>query len=106
MTFTDSAIRLAQQYENVYLEPGALGATRAAKLLDDFVVRLKKGNVLHKVIYGSDGVQFPGYVRKHLQNYVNAMLRNGYTTDEIEMVVSKNFARVFNVTLPAEPLAE
>ncbi len=103
LTYTDSAIRLAQQYDNVYMEPGALGATRAENLIDDFVVRLKEGNVLHKVIYGSDGPQFPGYVQSHLENYVAAMQRNGYTADEMEMVLSGNFARVFGIELP--PLA-
>lgn len=101
LTFVDSAIRLAQQYDNVYMEPGALGATRAENLIDDFVVRLKEANVLHKVIYGSDGVQFPGYVRTHLENYVAAMQRNGYTEDEMAMVLSGNFARVFGIEVPA-----
>jgi predicted TIM-barrel fold metal-dependent hydrolase len=100
LTYTDSAIRLAQQYDNVYMEPGAMGATRAEALIDDFVVRLKEGNVLHKVIYGSDGVQFPGYVTSHLENYIAAMQRNDYTADEIEMVLSGNFGRVFNIELP------
>jgi predicted TIM-barrel fold metal-dependent hydrolase len=100
LTYTDSAIRLAQQYDNVYMEPGALGATRAEALIDDFVVRLKEGNVLHKVIYGSDGVQFPGYVTSHLENYIAAMQRNGYTAEEMEMVLAGNFARVFNIELP------
>jgi len=67
------------------------------------VVRLKEGNVLHKVIYGSDGPQFPGYVQAHLDNYVAAMQRNGYTADEMKMVLSGNFARVFGIELP--PLA-
>jgi len=106
LTFTDSAIKLAKEYDNVYIEPGALGATRGAHLVDDFVTRIKKAGVIDKVIYGSDGVQFPGYVRKHLQNYVNAMLRNGYTTDEIATVLYENFEKVFNVKMPTAPVEE
>ncbi len=100
LTFVDSAVRLAQQYDNVYLEPGALGAERGAEVIDDFVQRMKNGNVLHKVIYGSDGVQFPGYVKSHLENYVAAMVRNGYTTEEMQMVLSGNFAKVFAIEIP------
>ena len=64
-------------------------------MIDDFVTRLKEANVLDKVIYGSDGVQLPGYLEEHLHNYVEAMKRNGYTNDEMRKVLSGNFIRVF-----------
>lgn len=104
LTYTDSAIRLAQKYANVYIEPGALGATRAENLVDDYVQRVKDAGVLDKVIYGSDGVQFPGYLKQHLTNYAAAMIRNDYSTDEMRMVLADNFSRVFNIDLP-EPSA-
>lgn len=97
LTYVDSAIYMAATYDNVYLEPGALGAERGENLIDDFVTRLKDGNVLHKVIYGSDGVQFPGYLKSHLENYVAAMERNGYTTEEMRQVLSGNFIKVFGI---------
>ncbi len=100
LTYVNSAIRLAQTYPNVYLEPGAMGAERAEKVIDDFVVRLKEGNVLHKVIYGSDGVQFPGYLKSHLENYVAAMERNGYSNADMTQVLSGNFSRVFEIEIP------
>jgi predicted TIM-barrel fold metal-dependent hydrolase len=103
LTYTDSAVYLAQTYANVYMEPGALGAERAAELIDDFVMRMKNGGVLHKVIYGSDGVQFPGYLKSHLENYVAAMQRNDYTADEMSMVLAGNFARVFGMDIPGLP---
>ncbi len=107
LTFVDSAIALAVKYDNVYLEPGALGAERGALVIDDFVTRLKDANVLHKVIYGSDGVQMPGYVKEHLHNYVEAMKRNGYTNDEMRQVLSENFIRVFGgLGVPANPIAD
>ena len=74
-----------------------MGAERAAHVLPDFVQRIKKGNVIGKMIYGSDGPQFPGYLRKHLENYVTAMQDAGYTTEEMRMVLSDNFSRVFNM---------
>jgi predicted TIM-barrel fold metal-dependent hydrolase len=97
LTYVDSAIYMAMQYDNVYLEPGALGADRGEDVIDDFVVRLKQGGVLNKVIYGSDGVQFPGYLKSHLENYVAAMQRNGYTPAEMRMVLSGNFIKVFGI---------
>jgi predicted TIM-barrel fold metal-dependent hydrolase len=100
LTYVDSAIYMAATYDNVYLEPGALGADRGEHIIDDFVTRLKEGNVLHKVIYGSDGVQFPGYLASHLESYVAAMKRNNYTVDEMHQVLSGNFSRVFGIYPP------
>jgi len=100
LTYTDSAIYLAKRYANVYVEPGALGADRAEKVVDDFVIRLKDAGVIDKVIYGSDGVQFPGYLKSHLENYVAAMVRNGYTAEEMRLVLAGNFSRVFGITVP------
>ncbi|TDJ45116.1 MAG: amidohydrolase [Gammaproteobacteria bacterium] len=102
LTYVDSAIYMAATYDNVYLEPGALGADRGEHVIDDFVTRLKQGNVLHKVIYGSDGVQFPGYLASHLENYVAAMKRNNYTADEMRQVLSGNFSRVFGIYPPGQ----
>lgn len=97
LSFTDSAIALARQYSNVYLEPGALGAERADGLRADFLRRIKAGGVVDKMIYGSDGPQFPGYVKSHLQAYVTGMQKEGYTADEMEQVLSGNFLRVFGL---------
>lgn len=97
LTYTDSAIALAQRYSNVYLEPGALGAERADKLRADFLQRIKTGGVIDKMIYGSDGPQFPGYVKSHLQAFVDGMQEVGYTSKEIEQVLSVNFLRVFGL---------
>jgi len=97
LTYVDACIDLAQRYDNVYMEPGALGAKRAEKVLADFVGRIKKGNVAHKLIYGSDGPQFPGYVASHLDAFVAAMQAAGFTVDEMRMVLADNFSRVFDM---------
>jgi predicted TIM-barrel fold metal-dependent hydrolase len=65
--------------------------------LPDFVQRIKKGKVIDKLIYGSDGPQFPGYLRGHLEAFVGAMQDAGYTTDEMRMILSDNFSRVFDM---------
>jgi predicted TIM-barrel fold metal-dependent hydrolase len=102
LTYVDSAIYMALKYDNVYLEPGALGADRGEDIVDDFVKRLKDANVLDKVIYGSDGVQFPGYLESHLENYIAAMERNGYTADDMRKVLSGNFIKVFGLGDPSQ----
>ncbi len=97
LTFTDSAIALARKYVNVYMEPGAIGAERADAVRLDFMKRVKAGGVIDKMIYGSDGPQFPGYVGSHLAAFVAGMEEAGYTPAEMEQVLSGNFLRVFNL---------
>jgi predicted TIM-barrel fold metal-dependent hydrolase len=97
LTYVDACIDLATRYDNVYMEPGALGAERAAEVLPDFVARIKAADMAHKLIYGSDGPQFPGYIRSHLENFVAAMAEAGYTTDEMRLILSDNFSRVFGL---------
>jgi predicted TIM-barrel fold metal-dependent hydrolase len=98
LTYTDACIDLAIRYENVFMEPGALGAERAAEVLPDFVTRIKNAGVTHKLIYGSDGPQFPGYIGKHLQAFVVAMQDADYTADEMRMILAGNFYRVFGIS--------
>ncbi|MEZ5566679.1 MAG: amidohydrolase family protein [Gammaproteobacteria bacterium] len=58
LTDVDTCIDLAKRYENVYLEPGALGAKRAAPLLADYLQRIKRAGLASKLIYGSTGRSF------------------------------------------------
>ena len=97
LTYVDACIDLAQRYDNVYMEPGALGARRAEEVVDDFVARIKAGGVIDRLIYGSDGPQVPGYVGRHLEAFVAAMERADYTADEMRIVLSGNFSRVLGV---------
>jgi len=97
LTYTDSALALAQRYPNVYFEPGAVGADRADEVRGDFVRRVKAAGVIGKMIYGSDGPQFPGYVASHLEVFVGAMREAGYSAGEMEQALSGNFLRVFGL---------
>lgn len=98
LTYTDACIDLALRYENVFMEPGALGAERAAEVLPDFVRRIKAAGVTHKLIYGSDGPQFPGYIARHLEAFVAAMKDADYSVDEMRRILSGNFDRVFGIS--------
>jgi hypothetical protein len=40
--------------------------------MDEFVRRVKEAGLANKMIYGSDGAQFPGYVNRHLEHFVAA----------------------------------
>jgi predicted TIM-barrel fold metal-dependent hydrolase len=97
LTYLDACIDLAQRYENVYMEPGALGAERAAEVLPDFMKRIKAGGVTRKLIYGSDGPQFPGYTASHLEAFVTAMRDADYTVEEMRMILADNFSHVFGL---------
>ena len=97
LTYVDACIDLATRYENVYMEPGALGADRAAEVLPDFVTRIKRAGLAHKLIYGSDGPQFPGYIGKHLEAFVAAMQAAGYTVDEMRLILADNFSRIMGL---------
>lgn len=97
LTYVDKCIELASRYDNVYMEPGALGARRAAEVLPDFLQRIKAAGVADKLIYGSDGPQFPTYVSAHLEAFVQGMQDAGFTVEEMRMILSGNFSRVFSM---------
>ena len=58
---------------------------------------IKKNNLIDKVIYGSDGPQFPGYTKSHLNRFTDAMQEVNYTTEEMEMLLGKNFEALFDL---------
>jgi len=76
LTYLESCIQLAKKYGNVYFEPGALGARKASEVLPEYLKIIKKEGLIDRVIYGSDGPQFPGYTASHLENFVEAMKVN------------------------------
>ncbi len=97
LTYLDSCIELAQKYDNVYLEPGALGARKAEKVLIDYLRIIKENNLIDRVIYGSDGPQFPGYTNSHLERFVLTMQDSNYTTAEMRALLQTNFEQLFKL---------
>ena len=97
LTYLDSCIELAQKYDNVYLEPGALGARKAEKVLTDYLRIIKENNLVDRVIYGSDGPQFPGYTNSHLERFVEAMQASNYSTAEMRALLQTNFEQLFKL---------
>lgn len=99
----EACIDLAQRFENVYLEPSALGSPGGdpdGEKLRTAMRRMREAGVVDRIIYGSDGPQGPGFVEEYLERTVEAMKDTGYTADEMEAVLSGNFLRVFKAELP------
>jgi predicted TIM-barrel fold metal-dependent hydrolase len=88
---------LVKKYENVYLEPGALGARKAEDVLPQYLSIIKENNLIDRVIYGSDGPQFPGYTKSHLNRFGDAMQEVNYTNKEMELLLGKNFESLFGL---------
>ena len=96
----ETCIDLASRFENVYLEPSALGSPSGdpnGAQLRQAMRRMREAGLVDRIIYGSDGPQSPGFVAEYLERTVEAMRDTGYEVDEIEMVLSGNFERVFGV---------
>jgi len=99
----ETCISLAQTYENVYLEPSALGSAFSDPEGTNLVMamgRMREAGVVDRIIYGSDGPQSPGFVKGYLDRTVAAMRETGYTIDEMRAVLAGNFAKVFNMPVP------
>ncbi|HJM70743.1 MAG TPA: amidohydrolase family protein [Gammaproteobacteria bacterium] len=97
LTYLDSCIELAKKYDNVFIEPGALGSRKASEILPDYLRIMKEEGLVDRVIYGSDGPQFPGYTSSHLENMIEAMASTGYTGLEMKAVLEGNFEKVFDL---------
>ena len=97
LTYLESCIQLAKKYGNVYFEPGALGARKASEVLPEYLKIIKKEGLVDRVIYGSDGPQFPGYTASHLENFIEAMEINEYSAIEMKLILQSNFETLFNL---------
>ncbi|MCY1053883.1 amidohydrolase family protein [Nannocystis sp. SCPEA4] len=98
-----ACIDLATRYDNVFLEPSALGSKGSdptGENLRAAMARLREAGLVDRVIYGSDGPQSPGFVAEYLERTVAAMAAADYTAEEARAVLSGNFARVFAVPAP------
>lgn len=96
--YLEECIALVKKYPNVHLEMGALASPKADELTAQAVSRFRSAGVVDRVLYGSDGPQGPGYVRKHLARTLEAMRADGYSVGEMRAVLSGNFIRVFGLS--------
>jgi predicted TIM-barrel fold metal-dependent hydrolase len=102
----DHALDLAVAHDRVWLELSALG--RPLLVAEDgapvhttepqypaVLAAIRKRGVIDRTLFASDGPQYPGAVRAYLGKLVDGMRTAGYTADEIEAVLSRNFERLF-----------
>lgn len=95
-----SAVRLAATYENVYLEPSALGSAGSdpdGVFLPEAMEAMRAAGVTDKIIYGSDGPQSPGFLGRYLERTLAAMEAADYAADEAAAALDGNFSRVFGL---------
>ena len=71
--------------------------TQTQKKKQSLVKIIKENGLIGKVIYGSDGPQFPGYTKSHLDRFLTAMKDTGYTAEEIELLLQTNFEILFKL---------
>lgn len=95
--YLEECIALVKRYPNVHMEMGALGSPKADELTRPAIARFRAAGVVDRVLYGSDGPQAPGYVRKHLERTLQAMRAEGYSLDDMRAVLAGNFLRVFGL---------
>lgn len=96
----EACLRLARTHSNVYVEASALGSDAndpAGEKLLAVTKGAKRHNITTKLLYGSDGPQFPGYVVSYLQNTLVALDRADYDAEEAADVLYRNFARVYGL---------
>ena len=74
-----------------------MGARKAEKVLTDYLRIIKENNLVDRVIYGSDGPQFPGYTNSHLERFVEAMQASNYSTAEMRALLQTNFEQLFKL---------
>jgi uncharacterized protein len=100
------ALELAAEYDNVWLEVSALGRPllldaegeeieTSEPQLPSVLRAIHERGLVHATIFGSDGPQFSGMVRRYVSTTIDEMLAAGYELDEIRAVMAGNFRRLF-----------
>jgi hypothetical protein len=100
------ALDLAADHDNVWLELSALGrpllldergapATSTEPQYPAVLAAIRERGLVDRTLFASDGPQYSGAIRSYLGRIVAGMEDAGFTVDEIEQVLSGNFARLY-----------
>ena len=98
----ESSLRLAQLYDNVWLELSAIHRPLLVDLEGQEVSdtsemhlyvlsEIKARGVIDRAIYATDGPQYFGKSQSYLDKMVKAMKDAGYTQEELRAVLAANF---------------
>ena len=96
----EECLELGKRYENVFFEASALGSGASdpeGTLYKKVMRRTKEEGLVERMIYGSDGPQFPGFLADYAERTRDAMLAADYTLAEAQAVFKGNFERVFGL---------
>ena len=96
----ETCLALAASYDNVYLEASALGSAGSDPSGENYraiLRRVREEGLVGRLMYGSDGPQYPGFLESYTERTVQAMASSDYTVEEARMVFSGNFETVFGV---------
>lgn len=96
----DAAVDLAVRYDNVWLEPSALGSTGSDPTDQNLTAVLRKAKavgVAAKVVYGSDGPQAPGFVKSYLERTLVALEAADYSVPEAKLMLADNASSLFGL---------
>lgn len=104
--FTDACIKLAQQYDNVYLSLSAIFAQELDGTLRypggfETCRKMKQAGITHKVFWGSDASWNQGAIRPVLITAIKAMIQGGWTSKERAWALSGCARHVFGI--PQQP---
>ena len=98
----ETCLSLAKTYENVYLEASALGSHGSDSGENDYqtvLQRVREEGLVDRLLYGSDGPQFPGFLQGYAERTVTAMDLANYSTEEAQKVFNDNFYWLFGSKL-------
>lgn len=102
----ETAIALAAQYDNVWLEPSALGSRGSDPTGNNLTAVLRKAKnagVANRIVYGSDGPQSPGFVSDYLERTLTALESADYSVEEARLALADNASTLFGIpTFKAE----
>jgi hypothetical protein len=101
-----SALDLAEQYDNVWLEISALARPtlidESGQPVEDgdlqypsVLAEIKARGLVDRTLYASDGPQLTGNTKAYLDRMVMGMKEAAYTTAEIERVLSGSFEALY-----------
>ncbi len=97
----EGCIELALAYPNVWLEPSAMGSSSSdpdGVHLAHAMQRFRDEGLIDRVIYGSDGPQFPGFLADYVERTTTAMETAGYSAEEAQQVLAGNFEVLYGVS--------
>lgn len=96
----EECLDLGRRYPNVFFEPSALGSKSSdpdGSLYKKVLLRVREEGLIDRLIYGSDGPQYPGFLADYASRTSIAMEAAGYGRSDAQAVFRSNFLRVFGL---------